>query len=115
MERADHIEKLKKGVLPRDFMATYPEQSEIILNMMHVEACVRPSALDILNHRLFLVEPDVKEMRDQYNQMKNEKEALQRRLDVLENQLNATCIVDPKQVENGIGRHISKLLFNNSN
>ncbi|KAI9357177.1 kinase-like domain-containing protein [Pilaira anomala] len=117
MERAEHIEQLKKGgVLPLAFISKYPEQSEIILNMMHVEACVRPSAFDVLHHRLFLAEADVKEMRDQYNQMKNEKEALQRRLDVLENQLNATCIVEPKQkvVDNGIGRHISKLLFHSN-
>lgn len=126
MERAESIDRLKKGLFPPHFIETYPAQSQIILSMMNVNPCLRPTALEILNHALFQqleYEPEhsslvhdreMAEMRDRFAQMKSEKEDLQRRLDELESKLK-DCSVD--QVKRNdtkadvMGRHISKILF----
>ncbi|KAI8077592.1 kinase-like domain-containing protein [Thamnidium elegans] len=126
MERAECIDRLKKGVFPPHFIETYPEQSQIILSMMNVNPCLRPTALEILNHELFqqleeepeqsslLHDREMAEMRDRFAQMKNEKEDLQRRLDELESKLK-DCSVDQVKMNDNktdvMGRHISKILF----
>ncbi|KAI9275267.1 kinase-like domain-containing protein [Helicostylum pulchrum] len=126
MERAESIDRLKKGVLPPHFIETYPAQSQIILSMMNVNPCLRPTALEILNHELFQqleYEPEqsslvhdreMAEMRDRFAQMKSEKEDLQRRLDELESKLKDRSVDQVKRNDNKadvMGRHISKILF----
>lgn len=140
MERADAIDKLKrKGQFPAHFVEKYPTQSQIILSMMNKDPCLRPTALEILSSDLFqkrYIVPDnntvvhnreMAELRDQYTQMKNEKEELQRRLDEIEAKLNQCDIQHDEQPDyhqdtkshstlvdvksEGITRHISKMLF----
>lgn len=124
MERAECIDRLKKGLFPPRFIETYPAQSQIILSMMNVNPCLRPTALETLNHALFQqleYEPEhsspvhdreMAEMRDRLAQMKSEKEDLQRRLDELESKLK-DCGVDQEKRNNTkadvMGRHISKI------
>lgn len=106
MERADSIENLKKGIFPKNFIKTYPTQANIILSMMNPDPCLRPTALQLLDHELFqpyynvVPEPEpmksltfvhdqeMAEMKYQFDQMKHENEDLHRRLEELQSRLD---------------------------
>lgn len=106
MERADSIENLKKGIFPKNFVETYPTQSNMIRSMMNPDPCLRPTALQLLDHELFhpyfdvITDPvpsksltfvhdrEMAQMKYQFDQVKHENEALQRRLEELQSRLD---------------------------
>ncbi|KAI8977225.1 hypothetical protein BDF20DRAFT_913581 [Mycotypha africana] len=53
MERADTIDKLKRGIFPEGFLELYPKVSALILWMMDKRPDYRPSAHQLLEFELF--------------------------------------------------------------
>lgn len=128
MERADSIENLKKGIFPKNFTKNYPAQANIILSMMNPDPCLRPTALQLLDHELFQPfynvvvpepEPTMKsltfvhdqemaEMKYQFDQIKCENEELHRRLEELQSRLD-NCQVNYNNSGSGCSNHTETL------
>lgn len=53
MERADSLDKLKRGIFPHGFLEMYPKVSALILWMMDHKPDHRPSAHQLLEFELF--------------------------------------------------------------
>lgn len=65
MERADSLEKLKRGIFPNGFLEMYPKVSALILWMMDHKPDHRPTARQLLEFELFS-HPNVQDDKDMY-------------------------------------------------
>ncbi|GAN07988.1 EIF2 alpha kinase Hri1 [Mucor ambiguus] len=65
MERADSLDKLKRGIFPNGFLEMYPKVSALILWMMDHKPDHRPSAHQLLEFELFS-HPNVQDDGDMY-------------------------------------------------
>ncbi|KAF1806974.1 kinase-like domain-containing protein [Mucor lusitanicus] len=65
MERADSLDKLKRGIFPNGFLEMYPKVSALILWMMDHKPDHRPSAHQLLEFELFS-HPTVQDDGDMY-------------------------------------------------
>ncbi|RCH95994.1 Eukaryotic translation initiation factor 2-alpha kinase, partial [Rhizopus stolonifer] len=84
MERAEALDKLKRGVFPEGFLDLYPKVTALILWMMDMDPSHRPSAHQLLQFELFVDHPhqvdSKKQMQVKINQLERKNKQLKQRV-----------------------------------
>ncbi|OBZ82137.1 Eukaryotic translation initiation factor 2-alpha kinase 2 [Choanephora cucurbitarum] len=106
MERADALDKLKRGIFPHGFPKLYPNVAVLILWMMNLDPQQRPSAEQLLEFESFTanqaqqqdleiqttlqqLERENRELRQQLDQAEQAKEEMRQRLEAMQLKLDA--------------------------
>ncbi|KAI9475740.1 MAG: kinase-like domain-containing protein, partial [Benjaminiella poitrasii] len=93
MERADSIDKLKRGIFPEGFLEMYPKVAALIIWMMDHKPAQRPTAHQLLEFELFSHPSEIEELKQKMKKMEAEKRRalaeMQLRLDEMQLKLDS--------------------------